>query len=159
KPGNTHLVYEAGGLPDKKVNVSVLDDLKIVPGGQSIGVQLHTRGVRVVHHHRVKDEGTNISHREEADIKCRYVILIINDNEMKNIEDVKALVKKAGKENIKLDITLKRGNETIETSLKPIKDSNHDEYRIGLYIRDSAAGIGTMTFYEPKSKKYGDLGH
>src|SRR5699024_12756230 len=42
---------------------------------------------------------------------------------------------------------------------KPIKDSNHDEYRIGLYIRDSAAGIGTMTFYEPKSKKYGALGH
>lgn len=159
KPGNTHLLYEAGGLPVKKVNVSVLDDLKIVPGGQSIGVQLHTRGVLVVGHHLVKHEDTNISPGEEADIKVGDVILKINDNQIKNMEDVKPLVKKAGKDNKKLEITLKRGNETIETSLKPIKDSNHDEYRIGLYIRDSAAGIGTMTFYEPKSKKYGALGH
>src|SRR5699024_107357 len=137
----------------------VLDDLKIVPGGQSIGVQLHTRGVLVVGHHLVKHEDTNISPGEEADIKVGDVILKINDNQIKNMEDVKPLVKKAGKDNKKLEITLKRGNETIETSLKPIKDSNHDEYRIGLYIRDSAAGIGTMSFYEPQSKKYGALGH
>ena len=41
----------------------------------------------------------------------------------------------------------------------PKKDQAEDKYRIGLYIRDSAAGIGTMTFFEPKSKKYGALGH
>src|SRR5699024_12104397 len=48
---------------------------------------------------------------------------------------------------------------TINTELQPVKDSKEKEYQIGLYIRDSAAGIGTMSFYEPKSKKYGALGH
>src|SRR5690625_1672944 len=47
----------------------------------------------------------------------------------------------------------------METTLQPVIDDKEQEYRIGLYIRDSAAGIGTLSFYEPESKKYGALGH
>src|SRR5699024_7440382 len=68
-------------------------------------------------------------------------------------------VEKAGEKNEALKLTIKRGKETIKTELQPVKDSKEKEYQIGLYIRDSAAGIGTMSFYEPKSKKYGALGH
>src|SRR5699024_8782290 len=68
-------------------------------------------------------------------------------------------VDKAGKDNEPLSLTLKRGNETIITSLEPALDFKDKQYRLGLYIRDSAAGIGTMSFYDPKTKKYGALGH
>ncbi|HLR62454.1 MAG TPA: SpoIVB peptidase [Lentibacillus sp.] len=157
--GNSELIYQAAGLPIKKVDVSVLEDIKVVPGGQSIGVQLHTLGVLVVGHHQIEGTDGMISPGEEANIEVGDVILKINGEKIKEMEDVKPFVKEAGKKDKSLDITLKRDDETIETTLTPIKDKKEEEYRIGLYIRDSAAGIGTMTFYDPETKNYGALGH
>jgi len=157
--GNSELIYQAAGLPIKKVDVSVLEDIKVVPGGQSIGVQLHTLGVLVVGHHQIEGTDGMISPGEEANIEVGDVILKINGEKIKEMEDVKPFVKEAGKKDKSLDITLKRDDETIETTLTPVKDKKEEEYRIGLYIRDSAAGIGTMTFYDPETKNYGALGH
>src|SRR5699024_2638426 len=67
--------------------------------------------------------------------------------------------KKAGKNDEPLLLTIKRGDEEFETKIHPAKEKKNNVYQIGLYIRDSAAGIGTMTFYEPESRKYGALGH
>lgn len=159
EPGESELVYEVAGLPVKKVNVSLLEDLKVIPGGQSIGVQLHTLGVLVVGHHLVNDQAETLSPGEDAEVQVGDIILKINGDPIKNMEDVKPYVEKSGKETKPLKLTIKRGKETINTELQPVMDSKEKEYRIGLYIRDSAAGIGTMSFFEPKSKKYGALGH
>src|SRR5699024_1202443 len=157
--GNNELIYQAAGLPLKKVDVSVLEDIRVVPGGQSIGVQLHTLGVLVVGHHQINSEDGKISPGEDADIQVGDGILEINGEKVKEMEDVKPFVEESGKANEPLAIKRKRDNETIETTLDPIKDEKEEEYRIGLYIRDSAAGIGTMTFYDPETKNYGALGH
>ncbi len=159
KTGESQLTYEVNGYPIKKVDLSVLNDVKVIPGGESIGVQLHTRGVLVVGHHLVKSNEEALSPGEDAKINVGDVILKINGNTIKDMEDVKPYVEKAGKKGERLAVTLKRGKEKIETKLKPVLDKKDDDYKIGLYIRDSAAGIGTMTFYEPKSKRYGALGH
>ncbi|HLQ70888.1 MAG TPA: SpoIVB peptidase [Bacillota bacterium] len=157
--GESMLMYQIAGLPIKKVNVSVLNDLKVIPSGKSIGVQLHTKGVLVVGFHRVQTEEENISPAEDADIKAGDIIMEINGDSIEQVDDVKPIVKKAGKNNEPLHLTIKRGDKTIKTKLDPAKEKKSDAYQIGLYIRDSAAGIGTMTFYEPKSHKYGALGH
>lgn len=159
EPGESELVYDVAGLPVKKVDVSLLEDLKVVPGGQSIGVQLHTLGVLVVGHHLIKDGDDTKSPGEDAKVKVGDIILKINGDPIKKMEDVKPYVEKSGKDDKPLKLTIKRGEETIKTKLQPAKDKKEDKYRIGLYIRDSAAGIGTMSFYDPKSKKYGALGH
>nr|WP_143833724.1 SpoIVB peptidase [Oceanobacillus senegalensis] len=159
EPGKSELVYEVSGFPIKKVNLSVLEDLKVIPGGQSIGVQLQTLGVLVVGHHLVNTEDGTVSPGEEAEIAVGDVIVKINDKPVKEMKEIKDYVIKAGENKKALDITIKRDKELIETTLEPVLDNKDDEYKIGLYIRDSAAGIGTMTFYEPESKKYGALGH
>ncbi|WP_284140350.1 MULTISPECIES: SpoIVB peptidase [unclassified Virgibacillus] len=157
--GESQLTYQVAGVPIKKVNVSVLNDLKVIPGGQSIGVQLQTKGVLVVGHHLVQGKEGSTSPGEEANIQVGDVIMQINGDQIKEMQEVKPFVEKAGKNNQALDVTIRRGKKTINTKLEPIMDKKENQYRIGLYIRDSAAGIGTMTFYEPKSKKYGALGH
>ncbi|WP_373892726.1 SpoIVB peptidase [Virgibacillus natechei] len=157
EPGDSELVYEVAGFPIKKVDLSVLDDIKVIPGGQSIGVNLHTQGVLVVGHHQVNGQNGNLSPGEESDIKVGDIILEINGEPIKEMEEVKPIVKEAGKNSESLDVTIKRADETIERKLQPVLDDN--EYKIGLYIRDSAAGIGTMTFHDPESDKYGALGH
>src|SRR5699024_1072973 len=157
--GDTSLLYEVAGLPIKQVDVSVLDDLKVVPSGKSIGVQLHTKGVLIVGFHHVKTKEENISPAETSAIKAGDVITNIIGENIKDVEEIKPYVKKAGKKDESLHLTIKRSEEELETEIHPAKEKKSDEYQIGLYIRDSAAGIGTMTFYEPKSKKYGALGH
>lgn len=157
--GNTHILYDIAGLPIKKVNVSLLEDIQIIPGGQSIGVQLHTMGVLVVGHHLVNGKEKAYSPGEEANVKVGDIILKINDENIRNMKDVKPLVEEAGKNDQPLIFTIKRGKEMIERTLKPVFNEKESEYQIGLYIRDSATGIGTMSFYDPVTKKYGALGH
>lgn len=156
---STNILYEFAGIPIKKVNISVLEDVKVIPGGQSIGVRLHTLGVLVVGHHRVMGENELYSPGDDADVKVGDIILKIDDQPIKKMKEVKPLVENAGKNNLPLQLTIKRGNKTIETMLEPVFNQKENEYQIGLYIRDSAAGIGTMSFYHPESKMYGALGH
>ncbi|WP_234402408.1 SpoIVB peptidase [Oceanobacillus damuensis] len=146
-------------LPMKKVSNTNLSEIRVIPGGQSIGVKLSTLGVLVVGHHLVNSDEGMSSPGEEAKINVGDVIVKINGDPISDMNDIKSYVEKAGQDHNKIDLTIKRGEKTMNTSLEPVLDEKEKEYKIGLYIRDSAAGIGTMTFYDPKSKKYGALGH
>lgn len=143
----------------RPVDAAAVRDIRVIPGGQSLGVQLQTLGVLVVGHHLVKGENGQSSPGEEASVKVGDIILKIDGQSISKLEDVKPLVDAAGKAGRPMKLTIKRGKEQFQTNLTPQKAKNEQSYQIGLYIRDSAAGIGTMTFYEPHSKKYGALGH
>ncbi|MBT2677571.1 SpoIVB peptidase [Bacillus sp. ISL-35] len=157
--GKDEMVLELAGFPVKKVDVNVLKDFKVRPGGQSIGVKLNTVGVLVVGHHQVQADEGRVSPGELAGIKKGDIITEINGQQIEKMADVGPFVKQAGADGKPLDVVIKRENEKIKTRLQPKKDVNENTYKLGLYIRDSAAGIGTMTFYHPQSKKYGALGH
>lgn len=157
--GESTIVYKKDNIPVKKVNLSVLKNKKIIPGGQSVGVQLHTLGVLVVGHHQVNSEQHLNSPGEEADIHVGDVILEMNGNEIMALDDVKPIVTTAGKNKEDITVKLKRGKEIVETSLRPMLNKKDNNYQIGLYIRDSATGIGTMSFYDKETGKYGALGH
>jgi stage IV sporulation protein B len=157
--GKDEMVLELAGFPVKKVDVNVLKDFKVKPGGQSIGVKLNTVGVLVVGHHQVQADEGRVSPGEKAGIKKGDIITEINGQQIEKMADVGPFVKQAGEDGKPLDVVIKRENEKIKTQLQPEKDVNENTYKLGLYIRDSAAGIGTMTFYHPQSKKYGALGH
>ncbi|MCM3022821.1 SpoIVB peptidase [Heyndrickxia ginsengihumi] len=157
--GKEDMFLEFAGLPIKKVNVQVLKNIKMIPGGQSIGVKLNTLGVLVVGHHLVETTKGKFSPGEQAGIEVGDIIIKINDHKIEKLSDVGPIVQSTAQNGKPLKITLKRDQKTIQTSLTPLKDKSEDHYKLGLYIRDSAAGIGTMTFIDPKSGKYGALGH
>lgn len=159
KQGDTNMMVKVAGVPAKNVAVKVLKDIKVVPGGQSIGVKLNTLGVLVVGHHLVESQGGEISPGELAKIKIGDIITKINDQDIENMGQVAPIVQEAGEKGKALKIELIRENKTITTKLTPIKAKSETSYRLGLYIRDSAAGVGTLTFFHPESKNYGALGH
>ena len=83
-------------------------------------------------------------------------IISINNT---NIEDTEDLVKRVNSSNGNvINIKYVHEQKTLECSIKPVKTSN-TEYKLGLWVRDSAAGVGTVTFYEPSTKSFGALGH
>nr|WP_279663412.1 SpoIVB peptidase [Ectobacillus ponti] len=157
--GEADMVLQLAGFPVKKVNVRVLKDFKVLPGGQSIGVKLNTKGVLVVGHHLVQTKKGRLSPGEIAGIKVGDMITKINGQEIERMSDVAPFIQQSGKTGDPLDIVLLRNSKYIRTKLTPLQEKDNTAYRIGLYIRDSAAGIGTMTFVHPESMKYGALGH
>ncbi|MFC4617938.1 SpoIVB peptidase [Camelliibacillus cellulosilyticus] len=157
--GHTEMMVSLGKIPIKKVDVNVLPDIRLVPGGESIGVKLNSIGVLVVGYHLIDTKDGEKSPGEEAGIKVGDIITGINGHVVEEMADVKDFIRKAGDDGKPLKLKLLRNDQDIHKTLWPTMDKNDHKYRIGLYIRDSAAGIGTMSFYDPKSKKYGALGH
>ncbi len=159
KAGETQLQLKWGRIPLKEMKVNVLPDLRVIPGGQSIGVKLQTAGVLVVGHHLVDTGNGKFSPGEKAGVHVGDMIIRMNDMFINDMNDVKKMVNEVGNKKESIQLLVVRGKEKLNLSLTPAKDAKDSEYRMGLYIRDSAAGVGTLTFYEPESKAYGALGH
>lgn len=144
-----------GSLPIKTFNVRVIPGLKVIPGGQSIGVKLNSAGMLVVGHHRVGETSPG----QEADIRVGDRLLQLNGVKLDNPEQVNDIVQKAGKESKTLEALIARDDKKLTVKLKPALDETKKIYRLGLYIRNATSGVGTLTFYEPEEHLYGALGH
>ncbi len=159
--GHLQVQYLLFGLiPLKKVDVDVIPKTKVIPGGQSIGVMLQSQGVIVVGQSPITNqEGKKVYPAKEAGIELGDLILQVEGKEVKSDGDVAQAVHQAGEKNGGVHVTLKRGNLVETKVVNPVYCQETKRYRIGLYVRDSAAGVGTMTFIDPVSGKYGALGH
>ncbi len=126
--------------------------MEVVPVGRAIGMKLYTEGVLVVG----KSEISGKTSYEEADIEEGDLITKINHEDVTCTEDLIQKVEKSKGE--KLLVTYKREDSEKETTLVPIQTEDQ-RYKIGLWVRDAAAGIGTLSFYEPTSGTSIALGH
>lgn len=152
---STSSIYKTQTVAASKKEKDSISTKKLIPGGQSIGVQLHTLGVVVVGHHLVE----STSPGENADIQVGDIILEIDGTKIKKLNDVKPIVNAAGKDDGKVMMKIKRGKKTIKTSLRPTLNEKDSNYQLGLYIRDATSGIGTVSFIDSETGKYGALGH
>ncbi len=139
-------------FPVKDISVNVIPKTKVVPIGASIGMKLYTDGVLVVGMSEIEGEEPF----KNSGIKEGDRILEINDNKISNTNELINVVNESEGNN--LNIKYVRGEEVETTSIKPVKNSNN-EYKLGLWVRDAAAGVGTLTFYEPESGMFAALGH
>jgi len=149
-----------GSIPVKKWKVNVVPDLEVIPGGQTIGVKIKSDGILVVGHHLVT-AGNNkkVSPGEDAQIMLGDIITKINDKPLSGVSEVGSIVEEAGKSGQPITLTIRRNGKVFVKQLTPAFDAEDQAYRLGLYIRDSAAGVGTLTFYAPDQGVYGALGH
>jgi stage IV sporulation protein B len=149
-----------GAIPLKTLKVNVVPELKVYPGGQTIGVKIKSAGILVVGHHLVTvAQDQKLSPGEEAKILLGDLIMKINGKPSNDVSKVADIVNEAGQNKKPLELTIVRNNQTLQIKLQPAYDVVDKAYRLGLYIRDSAAGVGTLTFYAPDHKVYGALGH
>ncbi|WP_166239187.1 SpoIVB peptidase [Paenibacillus turpanensis] len=149
-----------GKIPLKTLTVNIVPDLKVIPGGQTIGVKLKSAGVLVVGHHLIPGkDGQKVSPGEKAKLQLGDLITEMNGVKIVDVTKVSPLVEEAGKSGKPIKLKVQRNGKTFDTEITPEYDENEKTYRLGLYIRDSAAGVGTLTFYAPDHGVYGALGH
>ena len=118
--------------------------------GRPIGVKLFSDGVLVI------GFSDGESPAKDCGLKKGDIITALDGAELDSIEDLRACLNKNGGDAAAL--TVKRGSRTLTLEAAPQQDES-GEYRLGAWVRDSMAGIGTMTFYEPGSGAFGALGH
>ncbi|NLN07369.1 MAG: SpoIVB peptidase [Firmicutes bacterium] len=160
KMGSVNLEFRLFGIiPLRQLTVNVLPEKKLVPGGHSIGIKLHSEGVLVVGHHQVHGQDKTTSPAKDAGIIVGDVLLAINGHYLQDANQVAQIIREEAANKNKLTFTVKRGEQQFTVEVKPLICRETKQPRIGLYVRDSAAGVGTLTFYDPKTKRYGALGH
>ncbi len=155
------VTYKLFGLiPFKSRAIQVMPQLKLLPGGQSIGVSLQAKGVMVVGQAAVQNqEGKLVYPAKEAGIEVGDIILKIDGREMNSDQDVANAIHRAGEKQGFSEILLNHNGQTMQKRVSTVYCPETNRHRVGLYVRNEAAGVGTLTFYDPTNHKYGALGH
>ena len=136
----------------KNVNIDILPKTKVIPVGSVAGVKLYTNGVLVVGMSEIEGEDSKIyKPYEETGIKEGDIIISINQTKINTTDDLIKEVNNSKGENIKVKYI--HDEKTLECSIKPVK-TRKENYKIGLWVRDSAAGVGTVTFYNPETNEF-----
>lgn len=146
------------GFINISVPVNVKNVERLVPGGQCIGIALYTDGIIVVGSQEIVGRNKSIQHPAlDAGIKAGDIIKSVNGRTVKNITEFVLLTEKDIGEPIK--ITYSREGKIYSTEIRAVYDENDCKYRLGLWLKDSAAGIGTLTYYDNDTLEFGALGH
>lgn len=134
-------VYNLQGKIDEETK-----NMKFYIGGEAIGVKLLATGVLVM--------GID---RTDTNLKIGDIILSVNNQKVESNLELQKITKESnGKE---LELKVVRGAKEFYTKITPKKGEITEEYKLGLWVKDSSAGVGTITFYEAHSKKFAALGH
>lgn len=146
-----------GNIKVKEVSVTVYPKIKVIPTGNLIGLKLYTNGVLIIGMTEIKnEEGIMKKPYESLDIKEGDTILELGGEEIDSSKTLQNIINNS-KGNT-LEIKYVQNGEIKTGKITPAKISEN-EYKIGLWVRDSASGVGTMSFYDPETKKFAALGH
>ncbi len=147
-----------GVIPLRTIKVDVVPNKKIAACGNTIGVKLKIDGILVIGISDVETiEGKRITPAKQSGIKQGDLITEISNRKVNSVKELLEEIEKSRGE--KVDIKYKRGNNRMSGEIQPVKSVDDQKYRIGLWVRESTAGIGTMTFYDPETQCFGALGH
>lgn len=123
----------------------------IIVGGENIGIELKADGVMVVGFYKVNNEYI----ANKAGLEIGDMITAIDNQEVNSIYDLTNKIKTSDGN---ITIEFKRDNTTKYINLQLTKDANNN-YKTGIYVKDSVTGIGTLTYIDPNTKLFGALGH
>ncbi|MBE6671602.1 MAG: SpoIVB peptidase [Ruminococcaceae bacterium] len=146
-----------GILPLKKVNVDMFTDITLYPGGMPFGVKLYTDGVIVVGISGVETDSGKKTPATDSGLKIGDIIVSINGKAVNTTDEVSSAFEQSGGN--KLELTVKRDGKEIPIYISPVFSKADNMYKAGIWIRDSTAGIGTVTFISPKNNSFAGLGH
>lgn len=144
-------------IPVKISNLTVSDRRYVVPSGDIIGLRMFTEGVMVVATDTVDTRKGSVNPSKAAKLEKGDVITGINGVKVESSAQVEKIISSSEGEN--LEIEYRRNGNTYFTGITPVYSVEEKCYKTGLWIRDSAAGIGTMTFFEKSTGFFACLGH
>lgn len=141
----------------KKLKVNVIEPDRYFAGGNSLGFSLQSKGVILIGGNYIISNNGIERPFENSGLKSGDILTHINDIEINNVDDIGDILKNhTGGE---LQITINRNGQVFKTKIEPALDKMTDSYKLGLWVKEDAVGIGTLTFINATTKRFGSLGH
>ena len=142
-----------------KISVEVENNLvkKVYPIGRCIGLKLYTNGVLVIGMSEISGiDGKTYKPYENSGISEGDMIKSVNGTDINNTSELVNILNASNGNEISVKYQ-KSNNEEFYTTISPVLTKNG--YMLGLWVRDAAAGIGTLTYYDESTSSFGALGH
>ncbi|MBE6892897.1 MAG: SpoIVB peptidase [Ruminococcaceae bacterium] len=146
-----------GIFPVKEVSVTVSDEKIVTVCGTPFGVKMFTDGVLVVDFSEIETKNGRCCPASESGLLEGDLIKAIDKTAVFRNEDVAEIIEKS--EGKKLSFSVLRNGKPMEISVIPEMLKDQSGYKAGFWVRDSSAGIGTLTFYDPEDLSFAGLGH
>lgn len=144
-----------GLIPYKKVQVDVIQEQKVMPSGEAVGIYLESQGIMVLGTADIRGEDGFIYHPAKNILQAGDYLLSINGKAAENISQVSELLQDNGEKRVTLQ--LMRGNNKIRVKVDPVC-TEQGTYQIGVWLREDTEGIGTMTCVR-EDGTFAALGH
>lgn len=144
-------------FPVKSAKVKVSRRKYVVPGGNAFGIRLYTKGVMIIRVDGVTTPSGNVSPGKAAGLKEGDMIISVDGVDVYRNRELSAIFASSGGKTLKLEI--ERDSKKKEINFTPVLCSEDSTYKGGLWIRDSTAGIGTVTWYDRTNGIFAGLGH
>ncbi len=155
---NEQLTLESKAVSAKSAVKNLpLTENALIPGGFPFGVKFYTKGVIVVGISDVETENGTSSPAAQAGIKKGDVITAVNSKKINSISELTKIIEASNGNELTFDIEREGKNTSIK--ITPALTKNDKIYKSGLWVRDSTAGIGIVTFIDPQNKTFAGLGH
>ncbi len=146
-----------GLIPVGKANVQIIDDMYVSVLGTPFGMKIYTDGVLVIALSEVDAVTGNISPARSCGLKEGDYIVTLDGKKVYSNEDVSRIIEQS--EGRALNIVVNREGKILPLTLIPEKSVSTGSFKAGIWVRDSSAGIGTLTFYYPSNNIVCGLGH
>lgn len=144
-------------IPVKSSKIKVSQRRYVVPSGSLFGIRLYTDGVVIVGTDEVATKNSTINPSKIAGLKQGDIIKKIDGQKITSNAEVSQAVQNSKGKVLKL--TVNRGEEILNVDFKPVISTTDGKYKAGLWVRDSSAGVGTITFLDKENKIFAGLGH
>lgn len=146
-----------GVIPVKETRVKIVEEQEVIPGGTPFGIKLFTKGVVVIDVSAIETDAGVKRPAHSAGIQKGDVILSVGGREISSNEEIAAVIEKSGGNPV--DISLEREGVLMSCTLLPVKSVSDGRFKGGIWVRDSSAGIGTITYYDEETGYFAGLGH
>ncbi len=153
KVGTYQAKLTVGNIPVRTVRLNVTRPESVCASGELIGLRIHNRGLIVTNLAPVFSGGKEVSPAQSAGLLPGDVIVEINGNVPKESGQVPSLLTNNS------TLTVRRNNSIKKVMVSPVTDDSDGKLKLGLWVRDSSAGVGTMTYLNKNTLTYGALGH
>lgn len=158
--GNGYTAWASicGVIPIKEIDVKFTEREDVILCGTPVGIKLHTEGIVVAETTDVISKAGKVNPGKECGLQAGDVVISINGEKSEKVEQLIDVVTKSNGQEIMLTVIRKNGKKE-NLILKPAYSTADSCYRAGIWIRNSTAGIGMLTFCDDETKKFGGLGH
>lgn len=129
---------------------------KIIIGGEPFGLKLYCKGVMITNFEYFECDNSKVCPAQTAGLQLSDIITEVDGKKINSNESIEKIIKKSNGK--KINFKILRNDNTLNIAVQPkLKDNKY--YCVGIWIRDSCAGIGTISYYDKTKMTYAALGH